>query len=135
MPDESDDQIRLNMVNAMLTRIHLSGKIFELTDHQLGIIRDGVALYKKIRGDISTSLPFYPCGLPCYDQKIFCTGYRGANTYLAVWRLDTDESTLTIPVCADQTQVLYGNAETLKTDNGFTVTLPNRCSAAIIQVK
>jgi len=135
MPDESDDQIRLNMVNAMLTRMHLSGKIFELSDHQLGIIRDGVALYKKIRGDISTSLPFYPCGLPCYDQKLFCAGYRGANTYLAVWRLDTDESTLTIPVCADQMQVLYGNAETQETDNGFTVTLPNRCSAAIIQVK
>lgn len=131
---DSDELIRLNMVNAMLTRVHLGGQIFALSEHQLGIVREGLEIYKRIRGDIAASVPFYPCGIPSYDQKLFCAGYRGKNTYLAVWRLDTEQTFLAVPANVPQAKVLYGAAQIKQVPGGLTVTLPRKNSAAIIQL-
>lgn len=132
LPTDTDEKIQLNMVNAMLTRIHLAGKIADLSPEQLGIVQEGIAVYKQIRGNIATALPFYPCGLPTYDQKLFCAGYRGKKTYLAVWRLDTKETAITIPVPGCQAQVVYGKARIEDATAGIRVILPRENSAAII---
>ena len=81
---------------------------------------------------------FYPAGLPNYDDKLFCVGYRSPEkTYLCVWRLDSDAGTLEISLDGSKAKVLYpsdGNCTLSGDANTLRVTLESQKSAAFIEV-
>ena len=135
---DSEDLVALNMVNAMGLRIHLSGEIMKLNDRQFALVQEGVRCYKENRDAIEQSVCFYPAGLPNYDDKIFCVGYKSPEkTYLSVWRLDSEEETLTVPVDGSKAKVLYpsgGNCTVSGDANSLSVTLPAQNSAAFIEL-
>ena len=135
---DSEDLVALSMVNAMGLRIHLSGEIMKLNDRQFALVQEGVRCYKENRDAIEQSVCFYPAGLPNYDDKIFCVGYKSPEkTYLSVWRLDSEEETLTVPVDGSKAKVLYpsgGNCTVSGDANSLSVTLPAQNSAAFIEL-
>ena len=45
-----------SMVNAMLLRIHQSGHLAEISPERRELVREGIAFYKRIRGDIKNGL-------------------------------------------------------------------------------
>lgn len=133
-PTSTDDKLAVafNMVNAMPFRMHLSGEITRLSDECFEMVREGVQCYKEIRDNIKSSIPFYPDGLGAYGNEWLCTGYRGAkDTYIAVWRMDSETDTFTLP----------GEAELVYPKNcGFEVKknkiiMPKQYSAAILRLK
>lgn len=88
----------LTVVNSLLGRVHLSGRLDELEAGQLKLIKDGMTVYKEIRGDLKTALPFWPLGLPKWHDQWLALGLVAARkAYLAVWRRGGDE-TVTLPL-------------------------------------
>jgi alpha-galactosidase len=98
-PDWDDETNALTVVNSLLGRVHLSGRLDMLSPQQLDLICEGMEVYKSVRGDISTGLPFWPLGLAkWHDDWLACglqamgrDGKPSRKCYLAVWRRGGDE--------------------------------------------
>ena len=128
----------INMVNSMLLRMHLSGEVMNLSDEQKSLVIDGVKKYKEIRKYISEAIPFYPLGLPKYHGEWQCAGYRNdSKVFLAVWRMDSDQNEITIPLKANKANIVYGLKDigvcTINDDN-VLVKINQKNNAIIIEL-
>ena len=83
------------MVNSLLRRVHLSGRLDQLSKHQHKLISDGMTIYKQIRDELRHGVPFWPLGLPSWDADWIALGIDcGNNRYVSVWRRGGDELVL-----------------------------------------
>lgn len=97
--DGDEEETAYNMVNALLLRIHQSGHLAKLSPERLALVQEGIAVYKSIRRDIRTALPFWPFGPVHYRDEWQAYGLRkGKRLYLAVWRKDSKKDCLDIPL-------------------------------------
>lgn len=93
-PDWDDERNALTVINSLLGRIHLSGRLDLMSTEQLKLIGDGMDVYKHIRGDIANSFPFWPLGLPAWHDNWLALGLAVptgdgpgvAKCYVTVWR-------------------------------------------------
>ncbi|KAL6869353.1 hypothetical protein ACO1O0_000678 [Amphichorda felina] len=89
-PDWPDEINALTVVNSLLGRIHLSGRLDIMKPQQLDIVYQGMSVYKEIRADIPRSLPFWPLGLPAWHDDWLSLGLNAGpdkgTLYVAVWR-------------------------------------------------
>jgi alpha-galactosidase len=131
----------MNMTNAMMQRMHLSGDVFNWDDATKDLVKEAIEVYKATRKDIASAIPFYPLGdIPSYDDKWLCTGYKCTDcTRLIVWRLDSDNDSITIPVdFAERVEILYPsvNNYSLTLDGAnIHLTLPEKNTAVFIELK
>lgn len=80
-------EVIVNMVNSMLFRMILGGKITDLTQANKNIIKEGIIFHKKIRKDLEESVPVWPVGLNIWDSEWYVYGAKCRNyIYLAIWR-------------------------------------------------
>ena len=130
------NEARFNMVNAMLTRMHLSGEIAGLTHEQFEDVKTGVECYKSLRSQIPDFVPFYPLGLNSFEKPWACVGYRAhEDMYMSIWRLNAEEDTITIPVPMQNPKIIYPSASacTLQCCDGeLRIRLNDKYSAVII---
>jgi alpha-galactosidase len=88
--DWSDEINALTVVNSLLGRIHLSGRLDTMKPHQLDIVYEGMKVYQEIRGDIPDSTPFWPLGLPSWHDDWLALGLNAGaaskTLYVSVWR-------------------------------------------------
>lgn len=78
-----------NMVNAMLLRIHQSGHLAELSKERFDLVKEGIAYYKSVRGNIKRALPDWPLGLADNRSTWLCSVLKTEEkAYLALWRRD-----------------------------------------------
>ena len=138
-----------NMVNALLMRIHLSGQIWRIDDEQFDAVREAVALYReKIRRDIPLAMPFYPLGRATIEHTDTFNAfglYRAdrASAWLAVWRLDTVQRRVQLPLPAgvDRLSTIrqaypHHPQAPMGVDHGLlTVDLPQPYSARVFELK
>ncbi|MEV0218381.1 alpha-galactosidase [Streptomyces sp. NPDC050704] len=99
-PEFDDDLNTFTLGGALLGRIHLSGHLDRMSEHQLALVRDAVAVYKTVRGDLAEAVPFWPLGLPGWTDGWLALGMRvpgGRTSYLSVWRRG-GESEIRLPV-------------------------------------
>ncbi|MGW0710850.1 alpha-galactosidase [Streptomyces sp. NPDC002643] len=99
-PGHTADEIAFTLAGALLGRIHLSGFLDRMNDDQLGLVRSAIRVYKDIRPEIGQAHPFWPLGLPAWEDDWIAQGLRGReSTLLTVWRRQSadQERTLTIP--------------------------------------
>lgn len=134
-----ENEASFNMINSMLLRMHLSGDIMNLSPKQFSDVKQGVECYKKIRSKISEFIPIYPLGLNGYHKDFACVGYRANDeTYLAVWRLDTEVNHIQVSLESVTTaNIIYPMDSKCKIDvmeNGLDVLLPDKYSAVILQL-
>ncbi|WP_258539842.1 glycoside hydrolase family 36 protein [Streptomyces ipomoeae] len=87
-PEHDDTLITFVLGTALLGRVHLSGHLNRMSEHQLALVRDALATYKDIRGDLARAVPFWPLGLPGWTDEWPALGLRvpGGASYLSVWR-------------------------------------------------
>ncbi|KAL4981638.1 glycoside hydrolase superfamily [Aspergillus falconensis] len=87
---EWDDETNVfSVVNALLGRVHLSGRLDLLSEWQFKLVKEGMDVYKSIRRDLPTATAFWPLGLPGWHDGWFALGMAvdgGDRFYLAVWR-------------------------------------------------
>lgn len=75
------------MINAMLVRVHQSGHLAELSAERMELVKEGIACYKEIRGDIKRAVPYYPLGVADNEDLWVCGGLQTEDrAYLAVWK-------------------------------------------------
>lgn len=98
-PWMSDEEIVACMVTSMLGSFYLSGHLDQMDPRQLELVRDGVSAAKQIRAELATSLPFWPLGLPAWDEDWTSVALRGPGSVLvSVWHQGTTrEARLSIP--------------------------------------
>ena len=79
-----DEQLAFSMISALLSRVHLAGRIDTLGPAQLEVVRAGVEAYKLLRAGIPTSLPTFPLGLPGWRDQWIAQGARLGERMLAI---------------------------------------------------
>ncbi|CEL03790.1 Putative Alpha-1,4-galactosidase (Eurofung) [Aspergillus calidoustus] len=88
-PEWDDEMNALTVVNSLLGRIHLSGRLDILSPTQFGIIKEGMDVYREIRADLPTATAFWPLGLPHWHDEWLALGMAaegGGTFYISVWR-------------------------------------------------
>ncbi|KPI04856.1 Alpha-galactosidase [Actinobacteria bacterium OK074] len=86
-PEQSLDAIAFTLTGALLGRVHLSGFLNRMTAEQFDVVRSAISAYKDLRPEIGRAHPFWPLGLPGWEDEWIAHGLRGSeSTYVAVWR-------------------------------------------------
>ncbi|MGW0828855.1 alpha-galactosidase [Streptomyces prunicolor] len=144
-PDQTFDEIAFTLTGPLLGRIHLSGFINLMDDEQFDLVRSAVSVYKEVRGEIGTAHPFWPLGLPGWEDGWIAHGLRGAeSTYVMVWRRKSDDTgrALTVPhLCGASVRatVLYpgtsdAGVEWDAAEGRLTVSLPRTDTAVLVRL-
>jgi alpha-galactosidase len=100
-PDFSADEIAFTLASAMLGRVHLSGHLDRMSPAQSALVAHAIAVYKEIRAEITRSVPFWPLGLPGWEDPWIALGARAPGaSYLTVWRrgAGADDDRVSVPV-------------------------------------
>lgn len=139
-PNWSDDVNALTMVNALLGRIHLSGRLDLLDERQMAMVTDAISVYKGIRDRLPTSLPFWPLGLPGWYDPWCSLGLGNADELLiALWRRGGENMTQ-LPLPQNRSlspEILFGADARLDWDPAgarLAVTLPAAPSACLLRL-
>ncbi|MDQ0688313.1 alpha-galactosidase [Streptomyces achromogenes] len=86
-PEHSLDEIAFTLTGALLGRVHLSGFLDLMDDDRFALVRSAIGVYKDIRPRIAAAHPFWPLGLPGWEDSWLAHGLRGPeSTFLTVWR-------------------------------------------------
>ncbi|MBQ8408735.1 MAG: alpha-galactosidase [Clostridia bacterium] len=143
IPDNSigTNGVAMSMVNTMMQRMHLSGDVFPWSEKTKELVKEGIAVYKATRADISTAIPFYPLGeIPAFTDGWLCTGYKCKDCVrYIIWRLEDDCDTLTLPTDFEfeAIKILYPSNNKCIIDklNGtISITLPEKMTAVFIEL-
>lgn len=142
-PEWNDEEIAFTVVNSLLGRVHLSGRIDKLSNAQLRIVKEGMNTYKAIRRHIKIATPFWPLGLHDWHQDWLALGLQCSDSrYVAVWRRGGDESCRfpRAALCGKfvHSQCLFPRGLSFATHlnldrDTVTVTLPNAPSARLFR--
>ncbi|KAK1179002.1 alpha-galactosidase [Streptomyces sp. NBS 14/10] len=98
-PEFTDDEIDFALAGALLGRVHLSGHLDRMSPRQLARVQWAVATYRRLRGDLVTGVPFWPLGLPGWDDAWVALGVRSGETaYVTVWRREGGPAECTLPL-------------------------------------
>jgi len=147
-PEWDSDRIAFTLCNAMLGRVHLSGFLDRMTPAQLELVAEGIRVYKQLRPYLANAVPFWPLGLPRWDDPWVAAGMRSASaTHLVVWRrpdieaggaVGPDEVCLPLapPGVDADPQLLYPAAPARlrweKAEGELRVSLPRAPSACLV---
>ena len=86
-PEWSDERNAFTLVNSLLGRVHLSGRIDLLDEEQAALVREAMAAYAAHRDGLRIARPFWPRGLPGWHDDIVALGLECDDAiYLSVWR-------------------------------------------------
>ena len=109
----SRERVVINMVNAILGRIHLASRIHLLSEEKRELVREGVEYYDSITADKLLSTPYLPIGYADFGDSFVCSGLKtDKKVYLAVWNLN-GERCVTVPlpeITAKSVKVAYPKA-------------------------
>jgi alpha-galactosidase len=84
----SAERVVINMVNAILGRIHLASRIHLLSSEKQALIKEGVEYYDSITSDKLSAVPYLPKGYTEFgDTFVSCGIKTDKKLYLAVWNL------------------------------------------------
>jgi alpha-galactosidase len=85
--------VAFGIVNALLGRVHLSGRLDLLSTRQSEIIADGIRVYKTVLRDfLPSAVPFWPLNFPKWSDKWLALGMisplvqSSGKAFVAVWR-------------------------------------------------
>lgn len=99
----TEEETIFNMINGLCGNLYLSGRIDQANTSHLKLIQEGITVYKNVRRHLRESTPFWPLGFASISGKNqwACVGHRSLiddHITLAVWRLDSGDCYLTIPI-------------------------------------
>lgn len=94
----TDDETAFTLVTGLSGRLYLSGFLGELRPSQTSLLAEAVGLHKTLRADLAETEPFWPLGMPEWNDDTVCLGLRAeGQTLLFVWDRSDDPRSFTIP--------------------------------------
>ncbi|WP_345626571.1 glycoside hydrolase family 36 protein [Rugosimonospora acidiphila] len=112
-PTHTADEIGFTLCTAMLGRLYLSGHLNRMDPGQFALVSRAVEVYKRLRPVLADAVPFWPSGLPQWDDASVSLGMRSPEvSYVVVWCRATSglEAWLALPHLAGdemRTEVLF----------------------------
>jgi alpha-galactosidase len=86
-PGMSAEEIAFTMCAGLMGRLYLSGDLGAMSPAEFALVRQGVEVFRRIRTDLAGAVPFWPLGLPGWDDGWLALGLRaGTTTWLGLWR-------------------------------------------------
>jgi len=143
--DGDREEVIVNMVNALLVRIHQSGHLAELSAERRSLVAEGIRCYKTLRSEIPRSLPLWPLGMPHFGDDVAAFALHApGRTLVAAWRFAGERETVEIPLShlhrrACRAELIYPVGEPCASHwnaqaGTLSVRLPNRNSARLFSV-
>ncbi|WP_406248709.1 glycoside hydrolase family 36 protein [Microbacterium sp. M] len=109
----TDAETAFTLVTGLSGRLYLSGFLGELRDAQRELVSEAVALHKQLRGSLADSQPFWPLGLPGWEDDAVCLGLRGgAEALLFVWDRADDVRSIELPGITGDVVQLFPEGDT-----------------------
>ncbi|MEV4685994.1 glycoside hydrolase family 36 protein [Microbacterium sp. LWH3-1.2] len=103
----SDEETAFTLVSGLSGRLYLSGFLDRLRPAQRELIGDAVELHKTLRRSLPVATPFWPIGLPQWDDDIVCLGLHVVGgDLLFVWSRGNGRETL-LPGVTHPVQQLF----------------------------
>ncbi|WPJ95378.1 alpha-galactosidase [Coraliomargarita algicola] len=146
--DATEESVIMNMVSAMSWRIYLSGQMQTMDGVRLELIREAVEVYKSYRERIPEAELLWPLGLCRHDSAWGAFALKwGDEILLSVWRFESEEDSIRIPLDCDlgrvspmDAQCLYPKERpvdvTWHNDCGeLSITLPQQKMARIFRLR
>jgi alpha-galactosidase len=139
-PEHSPEEASLCLVNAMLGRVHLSGRIDLMSGEQLDRVSTAIDVYKRNRALLARGYPQWPLGLPGWYDEWLALAIGGSDEWLlSVWYRGSEAASVDIPLpwLADATPLFPTDLPLDLTQSGRTlrVALPGGPAARLIQVR
>jgi alpha-galactosidase len=107
-PGHSPEEASFCLVNALLGRVHLSGRIDLMSGEQRARVRAAMDVYRGNRALLATGSPQWPLGLPgWYDEWLALAIHGGEESLLAVWYRGAEPGTTTLPISGRRAEVLF----------------------------
>ena len=104
------ERIVVNMINALLGRIHLASRIHLLSEEKKALIKEGITLYNRLTPDKLKAVPYLPKGYSMFGDTFVAAGLKTEQkVYLAVWNLNGERHVkLDLPdIEVEDIKVLY----------------------------
>lgn len=96
--DMTDEETAFTLVTGLSGRLYLSGFLDRLRPWQTRAVADAVELHKSLRPELSDAVPFWPLGLPSWEDAHVCLGLRTErHTLLFVWDRADEASDIVVP--------------------------------------
>lgn len=140
------EEIAFSLTTALLSRMHLAGRIDTLDEAQRRLVSRALAVYREIAPAIARAVPVWPLGLPGWRDAVISYGLRdGSDLYLLVWRRaapDEGDEVVRLPVpgchATAEVQVLYPDwaaGVASVTAGAVHVHLPEPLAARLVRVR
>lgn len=114
---EMDDETAVfTLATGILGRLYLSGFINHMDETRLALVRDAVALHRRVLAGQRDLVPFWPAGLPDFNGEWLVSGLRRSAKrpsmrnvapgtddcdYITVWHRGGNASTMSMPLPAE----------------------------------
>jgi alpha-galactosidase len=98
-PGMTAEEVSFCLVTGLLGRFFLSGYLNRMEPDERNLVDEAVALAKDLTADIASSAPFWPLGLPKWEDPWVALGLTtGDTSYIALWNrsVDAPETTLSL---------------------------------------
>jgi alpha-galactosidase len=85
--DMSAEEIAFTLCTGLAGRLYLSGRLDAMSQAQRDLVAEGVRVHGQMRPVLRAAVPFWPLGLPSWDDAWICLGLRdpAGDAYLVVW--------------------------------------------------
>ncbi len=137
--DMTDAETVFTLVTGLSGRLYLSGFLGELRPAQIGLVAEAVALHKRLRSHLPTSVPTWPLGLPGWSDDTVCLGLTaGDESLLFVWDRSEAARTIDLPVSAGTVEQIFparGSTWSIEhIDEGIRITTGTGPGARVLRV-
>ena len=106
-PGMTEEEATFALVTGMLGRFYVSGHLDRMTPDQRRLVAEAISTARSIRGQIASSTPSWPLGLPGWDDEVVCLVLNGDESDLMnVWHRGASTATLSIPLLHHQGRAL-----------------------------
>jgi alpha-galactosidase len=137
-PGHSPEEASFCLVNALLGRVHLSGRIDLMNGGQRARVRAALDVYKQHRPLLASGRPQWPLGLPgWYDEWLALAIDGGEQSLLAVWYRGTGPGDITLPRTGRRADVLFPTdlpSDLTRSGDTLRLALPGGPAARLIRL-
>ncbi len=136
------EHVIFNMVNGILLRPYISGIVWSMSEDSMAVLRQGISVYKSIRGELKEMTPFFPLGFNRVNNRQLACGLLGKErALLSVFTVEND--TARIPLSfpgrkVTSAKVIYPAEEDCEyslTEGLLQVKMPGRNCARLFEIR
>ncbi|WP_424447588.1 glycoside hydrolase family 36 protein [Microbacterium arborescens] len=102
------EETAFTVVTGLSGRLYLSGFLHELRQDQRALVHEAVRVHRGLREGLREVEPFWPLGLPAWDDPIVCLGLRSRDhDDLFIWDRGDAAASVVVPEVTGEPHPLF----------------------------